>query len=121
VLTAGQAHRSASNRLVPGSQARTFTLLEAAALAGHLTEVDSNPARVSLEDAVRQLNAARGLIPELTERRSRSFRSSSHDPLSIVDGHTMSSRAHTAALTAVEKSANTIIDFLDRRVAPSEE
>lgn len=120
ILTAERSHRSAVNQLVPGSQARTFTLLEASLLAEYLLADDERSEAADLDSVVEQLNFARGLAT-IPERKSRLHLpwSTETNALDIPDGHNISKRAHAATLSSVSTSIATIARFLEARLAPA--
>lgn len=112
VLTMEREQRSAAVRLAPGSQARVFTLREAAALLEGLiergTRVDDP------RELARAMHALRGVVkpPPLPEQRRRWWQRPvpPADPITISDGHGLSDAEHTEALVTVRETTERVAD-----------
>lgn len=98
ILTAERDQRAAVARLAPGSQARIFTLKEARVLAAVLSDRmrrgEAKPP-VDLAALTSGLHATRGSIPVIeppvTTNAFHWRRAGTQDPLSIADGHEVTS------------------------------
>ena len=99
ILVAERRHRAAIVRISPTASARTFTLLEAAALgaASHLDGV-SIASGESLEAFAARLHGARGLAGVIE--------------LDIADGHHRTPRRHRRTLDGIEVAASAIANAL---------
>ena len=122
ILTAERAHRSSVNRLVPGSQSRTFTILEAGMLAESLSisrddGLGSEPP--SFADLVERMNTARGSEARLSDPRPWWKLRGSSDLLTIPDGHNISSRAHAATFLRLREPIDAIASYLIGGEAPT--
>jgi protein-tyrosine phosphatase len=119
LLAMSRRERAAIVRLVPTAAPRTFTLVEAAALASAVTDelrrpgsagpyesslVLSEPPRAGstagrLQWLVGEMNAARGLVPLSTEERRRRSRREPEPPnIDIVDAHNSRRALHRRTL-----------------------
>ena len=109
VLTMEREQRSAVARLAPGSQAKVFTLREAAALAGVLRERGAGavPGLAALAQA---LHSVRGFapMPEPPKRRWFQRPAEPEDPLTIPDGHGLADDEHRAAVQQVRDTADRV-------------
>jgi protein-tyrosine phosphatase len=136
VLVSERAHRAALARLLPAARSRTFTLLEAAALAdaalahaaldggadapAHDRVAHLVPSsRERLIERVRLMDLARGKV-ELPGREPRSWgfratlRGEAEDPLDVVDVHGQSVLAHRRALLQIDDSLARLVRGLMR-------
>lgn len=120
VIVMSREHRSVLAQLAPGTQTKTFTLLEVTALLeGAITRVRAGgePAPRELRSLPAALNALRGtvrLAPVQAKRtlfRPRSA-SASEDLLSIPDGHLLGHGAHQRALAEVQVAASRFVAAL---------
>lgn len=122
ILTASKTERAAVARLDPSARARTFTLREAAALAGSWSpdgsvdlgsDVDEGP----FERFAATIHARRGLTsppPRETRPGLRGIlrRRPAGDPVDIADGHVLSGRQHHLALDEVASTVDSILGAL---------
>ncbi len=115
VLTMEREHRSAVVRLLPGSQARVFTLREAEALLAALRERDAGPFE-GLTSLAGAMHATRGTIaPPRTVAVPRPWwrrPADLVDPLDLVDGHGHADPEHRRALAAVRTTAEAVADSI---------
>ena len=111
VLTMEREQRCAAVRSAPGSQAKVFTLREAAALLSVLAERDV-PAPTDLAALAKALHSVRGLAPlvptEPVKKHWWSRPEEPEDPMTIVDGHGRSREEHTAAAAQVHETADRV-------------
>ncbi|WP_375406729.1 hypothetical protein [uncultured Amnibacterium sp.] len=111
VLTMEREQRSDAVRSAPGSQAKVFTLREAAALLSVLAERDV-PAPTDLAALAKALHSVRGLAPlvptEPVKKHWWSRPEEPEDPMTIVDGHGRSLEEHTAAAAQVHETADRV-------------
>jgi protein-tyrosine phosphatase len=111
VLTMEREQRSAIARLAPGSQAKVFTLREAAALAAVLQERGTKPV-ADLEALAQALHSVRGFAPmppqEPVKRRWFQKPLPPEDPLTIVDGHGLPEPEHLAAVETVRSTTEQV-------------
>lgn len=105
ILVAERGHRAAIVRMTPTASTRTFTILEAAALAGaarsHEISIASGP---SVAAFAASLHEARGLTEPLE--------------LDIADGHHGNGRRHRRTLDRVEFAATAVANALLGREPP---
>lgn len=115
VLTMEREHRAAAVRLLPGSQARVFTLREAEALLAAVRERGSGPVE-GLEPLARAMHAARGSIapppPVAIPRPWWRRPSDQAEPLDLVDGHGAAEAEHRRAVAAVRRAAAGVADSI---------
>ena len=114
VIAMEREQRGALVREAPGSQAKVFTLREAAALAGALA---ARGERVpDLAAAARAMHGQRGLVavpsPEPPKRRWYQRPVEPEDPLTIVDGHGGPEPEHRAAARRVRGYADELTEAL---------
>jgi protein-tyrosine phosphatase len=136
VLVSERAHRAALARLLPAARSRTFTLLEAAALAdtaledttiagrpGAPADDSGGPALLSsreqLRERVRLMDLARGKaqlpVGEVRARGLRAaLRGAVEEPLDVLDVHGQSVRAHRRALLQIDDSLSRLVRGLTR-------
>lgn len=110
VLAMERQQRSAVVRALPGSQAKVFTLTEAAALLDGLIE-RGGEVPGDLEGLAAALHATRGLAhpPQVEEPRRWWQRARPpEDPLTIADGHGLSDAEHRRAADRVAAAAQDI-------------
>jgi protein-tyrosine phosphatase len=111
VLTMEREQRSAIARLAPGSQAKVFTLREAAALVAVLQVRGTKPVD-DLEALAQALHSVRGFaampIQEPVKRRWFQKPVPPEDPLTIVDGHGLPEREHLAAVETVRSTTELV-------------
>lgn len=125
VLTLEREHRSAAVRAAPGSQAKVFTLREADALLGLLTDREHD-AITDLPSLARAMHSVRGLVPmtvpEPVKKHWWSRPVEAEDPMTIVDGHGLSLEEHAAAADQVRAAADrvgaAIVALMTRSLAP---
>lgn len=117
VLTMERDQRSAAVRLAPGSQAKVFTLREAAALAGGLVDRGASVPQ-DVAGLARAMHAVRGLVvlpvTEPPKRRWWSRPVPPEDPLTIEDGHGGDREEHLAAAHQVADTTRRLLDALRR-------
>jgi protein-tyrosine-phosphatase len=126
VLVPERAHRAALTRLLPAARGRTFTMLEAAALADALAGEVAGPAALlgpatssgdRVREWVRRMDLARGKVRLAgPETRSRGLRAAllggADEPLDVVDVHGQSARAHRRALVQIEDATIRLVTGL---------
>lgn len=103
IVTATAAERGAVALLMPSARTRTFTLLEAAALAEHACSTGAAVAPADLEALAELLNGQRGLIEP--PRPSRWRRADPGAAFDIPDAHTSRTR-HERVLRTVEEATS---------------
>jgi protein-tyrosine phosphatase len=115
VITMEREQRSAAVRLAPGSQAKVFTLREAAALAEGLVD-RGTPVPQDAAGLARAMHATRGLVAlpvaEPPKRHWWSRPVEPEDPLTIVDGHGQDEPEHLAAAHQVADTTQRLLDAL---------
>ena len=114
VIAMEREQRGALVREAPGSQAKVFTLREAAALAGDLAQAGER--LPDLAAVARAMHGRRGLVavpsPEPPKRRWYQRPLEPEDPLTIVDGHGGPDPEHRAAAHRVRGFADELADAL---------
>lgn len=109
ILTMEKEQRGQVARIAPGTQAKTFTLTEAAALLDLLRPMvsDGSQARLSsMSDVAAALHGLRGRLPlERPSRRRRELHSTTGAWMSIPDGHNQSTSAHNSVVAGVRETA----------------
>lgn len=116
VLTMEREQRSIAARLAPGSQAKVFTLTEAAELA-ELLAVDrtTRAGDRSIASLVPGLHGRRGFAPlPPTPPRRWGRRARPVDHLTIRDGHGFNERMHRQAVEATRAAAERLATALGR-------
>ena len=125
VLTMEREQRSSVVRLLPGSQARVFTVREAAALLDGLLERDTR--LDGLRGLAPAMHALRGVVvpPADPQPRRRWWQRPVEpaDPITIPDGHGLDPAQHRAALervdAAAERVAAAVLALSGRAAAPT--
>ena len=125
VLTMEREQRSSVVRLLPGSQARVFTLREAAALLDGLLERDTR--LDGLRGLAPAMHALRGVVvpPADPQPRRRWWQRPVEpaDSITIPDGHGLDPAQHRAALervdAAAERVAAAVLALSGRAAAPT--
>ena len=125
VLTMEREQRSSVVRLLPGSQARVFTLREAAALLDGLLERDTR--LDGLRGLAPAMHALRGVVvpPADPQPRRRWWQRPVEpaDSITIPDGHGLDPAQHRAALdrvdAAAERVATAVLVLSGRAAAPT--
>jgi protein-tyrosine phosphatase len=107
VLVPERVHRAALARLLPTGRSRTFTLLEAAALADALSEqAASGTPHERLLSGVRWMDRARGKVELPVGEVRRGVRGllsgRADEPLDLPDVHAGSLRAHRRTLDRLD-------------------
>ena len=116
VLVMERAHRAAVVALSPGAGLRTFTLREAAALAGALGQrlgdgrgqPGGRPGR-DVPGLVRAMHAARGTVVPAAHPRplgDRLQRASRVDPLDVPDAHVRRRTTHAQVLALLQEGVH---------------
>jgi protein-tyrosine phosphatase len=138
VLVTERRHRAQAARLDPASRSRTFTVLEAEALAtgvsGHASAGTASrgtgrgaSAGVLADDALRtvvaDLHAARGSVPlpeESAPGRVRPpwRRAAPTSGIDLVDVHERSSRVHARSLQRLDRALDPVVFLLAARLSP---
>jgi protein-tyrosine phosphatase len=117
VLVPERVHRAALARLLPAGRGRTFTFLEAAALAESMPEgVAGGSPRERLQAQVAWMDRARGKV-QLPVGESRQglrglLRGRAEEPLDVPDVHAGSLRAHRQALERVDDAIGRLVGSL---------
>ena len=125
ILVPERAHRTALAQLLPTGRGRTFTFLEAAALADALPAGGDvvGSARDRLLGRVRSMDRARGTVelPGAVDpgrggwvRGPLFGRRPAFDPFDVADVHGGSPREHEAALTVIDESLDRLVRGLTR-------
>ena len=117
VLVPERVHRAALARLLPAGRVRTFTLLEAAALAEALPErVGGDPSRERVRTQVAWMDRARGKVAlpvgELRPGLRGLLRGRPLEPLDVPDVHAGSLRAHRQTLERVDDAITRLVRCL---------
>ncbi len=109
ILTMEKEQRGQVARVAPGTQAKTFTLTEAAALLDLLLPLVSAGAQArftSMRDIAAALHGLRGRLPlDPPSRRRRELHSTTGAWMSIPDGHNQSTSAHVAVVDGVRQTS----------------
>lgn len=117
VLTMEREQRSIAARLAPGSQAKIFTITEAAQLAELLADDRPTSGNRSLASLAEGLHGKRGYAPQPPAPRRRwGRRIEPVDPLTVQDGHGRSERAHRQAVEATRAAATRLAAALERAI-----
>jgi protein-tyrosine phosphatase len=113
VLVPERVHRAALARLLPAARARTFTVLEAAALAEAVPERVGGPSRQRLQAQVAWMDRARGKVDlpvgEVRQGLRGLIRGGPEDPLDIPDVHAGSLRDHRRALERLQDGVARVV------------
>ncbi len=104
ILTAESAHRSVVARLDPHARMRTFTMLEAVALAG------VSGASGGLVSVAAAMNGARGRVQ--LDRVDRKDKKRGILGADMIDGHLQNTRTHAATVTLVSETAAALAGIL---------
>jgi protein-tyrosine-phosphatase len=109
ILTMEKEQRGQVARVAPGTQAKTFTLTEAAALLDLLVPLVSagtQPRLSNVQEVAAALHGLRGRLPlDPPSRRRRELHSTTGAWLSIPDGHNKSTSAHVAVVDGVRETS----------------
>lgn len=131
VLVAERRHRAHAARVDPGARSRTFTLVEAAALATGVRAVDplvADPSRATavatVEEALREvaadLHAARGSVElpgSAAAGRRLPWRSSGvASGIDLLDVHERSARVHRRSLQQLDGALEAVVALLAERL-----
>lgn len=112
ILTMEKEQRGQVARVAPGTQAKTFTLTEAAALLDLLVPLVSAGSLsrfTSMRDVAAALHGLRGRLPlDPPSRRRREMHSTTGAWLSIPDGHNQSASAHVAVVDGVRQTSTRV-------------
>lgn len=113
VLALERAHRSAAVRLLPGSQAKVFTLREAETLLGVLRERATDPLD-GLAALACAMHAVRGMAVPTAPAARRWWQRPEVpvDPLDIADGHGRADLEHRRAVATVRATAESVADAM---------
>jgi protein-tyrosine phosphatase len=114
VLVPERVHRAALARLLPAARARTFTVLEAAALAEALPgRAGGGPSRQRLQTQVAWMDQARGKVDlpvgEVRQGLRGLIRGGPEDPLDVPDVHAGSLRDHRRALERLQDGVARVV------------
>jgi protein-tyrosine phosphatase len=124
VLVAEARHRAHAARLLPSSRTRTFTLLEAAALARALRtgavvpSPTSGPDPGGASDPVHDLHAARGRVQYVTDEpawRSWMPRRTATGVLDVADVHAAGRRPHERTVERIDTALTSVVEYLGAR------
>lgn len=120
ILTMEREQRSIASRLVPGSQAKVFTITEAAVLAELLVaDPRADPVAGSITSIAAGLHGKRGYAPPSTVARRRwGRRVEPADHLTIEDGHGRSERLHLQAVQATRSTTVRLAAALEHLTGP---
>ena len=112
VLTASGSVRAAVTALVPEARRRVFTLREAVWLSDGYAPSDGLAGEAALDSYVAHLDDRRGLQPMPAQRRRLWHRTT--DPLDVLDGHLIGTRAHATTIRDVESLSRQIVIGMTR-------
>ncbi|WP_375399273.1 hypothetical protein [uncultured Amnibacterium sp.] len=118
VLTMEREQRSIAARLAPGSQAKIFTITEAAQLAELLADDRATSGDRSIVSLAQGLHGKRGYAPQppAPPRRWGRRRVEPVDHLTVPDGHGQSERVHRQAVEATRAAATRLAAALERAI-----
>ncbi|MEY2848663.1 MAG: hypothetical protein RI885_1328 [Actinomycetota bacterium] len=118
ILTAEAAHRATICSVSPEARSKTFTLLEAVALADVVRRSEGWAPRAALAEWVQVLDGARGRIPTPLRAPWWRHRAPSEE-LDISDGHVEGRRQHARTIATIETAVGRLVGALPDLADPA--